>query len=117
MQLSSIIYSFSSQSGCCSGCVNGRLRISIFPADRITALCEWYRRWRLNLEHEDQAVAAAKSERTNAVVSRTLYLVSKTHPALMPAPGEQASDGEIAPPFGWDAPIAVWWDQPPCEDL
>jgi len=69
------------------------------------------------LERKDQTTATANSGRANAAVGRTLYLVPKGHPALVPASDELASEIETAPPFGWDAPIAVWWDQPPCENL
>ncbi|HEY6923060.1 MAG TPA: hypothetical protein VI653_06305 [Steroidobacteraceae bacterium] len=67
------------------------------------------------MEQKDQVAATARSSRANALVSRTLYLVSKAHPALTAAPAEQTSELAAAA-FGWDAPISVWWDHPPYQD-
>ena len=55
------------------------------------------------------------SARVNKVVSRTLYVVP-TQP-VMPAGTVSEQDPQIEPEVvGLDAPISVWWDQPPCED-
>lgn len=67
------------------------------------------------MEPADQVGTTEPSSRLNKVVGRRLYLVRT--PTLTPiaAAHEEGSELETIT-AEWDAPISLWWDQPPCED-
>jgi hypothetical protein len=70
----------------------------------------------MSLKHDVNAGTQAHSAGVNRVLSQTLYVVPMGYLAPIGAVCEQDSQIETNG-MRWDAPISVWWDQPPfCED-
>jgi hypothetical protein len=67
---------------------------------------------RVSVKHDVQAGTEDHSAGVNKVLSRTLYVVPMGYltPAVVAC--EQDSEFETNG-MRWDAPISVWWDQPP----
>jgi hypothetical protein len=70
---------------------------------------------RANLKHDVRAGTKHGSGGVNKVVSLTLYAAPTLH--LAPPAAATAQDLE-AEMYGveFDAPICLWWDQPPFEE-
>lgn len=68
--------------------------------------------WRLNLEHAEQVGTTGRSGRRKGVKGRKLYLVERRNLTSAVAAPEQALPSTIIS-AEWDAPISLWWDQPP----
>ena len=64
------------------------------------------------MKHDVNAGTEAHSAGVNKMLSRTLYVVPKGYLAPIGAVSEQDSEFETAG-MRWDAPISVWWEQPP----
>jgi hypothetical protein len=71
------------------------------------------------MEHEKEVVAAGNSGRGARRAVRTLYpVVTRPRPLTYTAADTKQEPSWVeADPMGWDAPISVWWDHPPVEDL
>jgi hypothetical protein len=68
------------------------------------------------MEHEKEVGIAVNSARGAGTAVRTLYPVV-TRPLTYTAPDTRQEPSSIeADPVGWDAPISVWWDNPPGAD-
>ena len=89
--------------------------ISISLADRAAASPSGIGIERFNMDHEKQVRTAGNSGRRTGVV-RTLYPVATLPLTYTPADTSQEPPWVEADPVGWDAPISVWWDQPPGGD-
>lgn len=68
------------------------------------------------MEHEKEVETARNSGRGSVVVVRTLYPVVTRPLTHITADTVQEPPWIEADPVGWDAPISVWWDQPPVGD-
>jgi hypothetical protein len=64
---------------------------------------------------DEDMEAVEVSDSGPATVGRPLHpLVMRYLPSTV-AENEQEPSWVEADPVGWDAPISVWWDQPPVE--
>jgi hypothetical protein len=93
-----------------------RHAISISLTDRAAASARGIGIESFNMEHEKEVGATGKAGRGSGMVVRTLYpVVTRPLTHITADTGEEPSWIE-ADPVGWDAPISVWWDQPPVGD-
>ena len=68
------------------------------------------------MEHEKEVDTAGNSRRGAGTAVRTLYPVVTRPLTHITADTTQEPAWIEADPVGWDAPISVWWDQPPGGD-
>jgi hypothetical protein len=67
------------------------------------------------LEHAEQVGTTGRSRRRNGVAGRKLYLVdTRSLIATVAAPEQESPIATIS--AEWDAPISLWWEQPPYKD-
>jgi hypothetical protein len=73
---------------------------------------------RFNMEHEKEVGLAGNSGRGAGMKVRTLYLLPTRSPVHLAVEAVTTVEEPWieADPVGWDAPISVWWDQPPGGD-
>jgi hypothetical protein len=68
------------------------------------------------MEHETEAGIVGKSGRGAGMTVRTLYALPTRSPTHLAMDSVEEPSWIEADPVGWDAPISVWWDQPPVGD-
>lgn len=90
--------------------------ISITLTDRAAANTSGVGIESFNMEHEKEVGAARSSARGAGRAVRTLYPVVTRPLTHITADTTQEPPWIEADPVGWDAPISVWWDQPPGGD-
>jgi hypothetical protein len=66
--------------------------------------------------YEKEVELTGNSARSARIAVRTLYAVVTRPLTDTAADTAQEPSWIEADPLGWDAPISVWWDHPPCGD-
>jgi hypothetical protein len=68
------------------------------------------------MEREKEVETGGTSGRGARTAVRSLYPVVTRLLTSTPAANGEETPWIEADPTGWDAPISVWWDSPPCQE-